>query len=151
MSLAFTEGTRPNGEKFRKLKDGSPQWMVGVACEAHRVQGTDFMLPDDHRYEMIERAVNVMAECKDLEEYDDRTIDEGAPVYTDELLAWVYSHIERVHYCDEAIENGLAAENMASILAGGWITEFQEVAHLVRQAIIAMVESEEEEPETDGS
>jgi hypothetical protein len=66
MSQAFEGAVRPSsGEHFRKLKDDAPGWMTTVCRKAH---DDGELLPDDHRYEFIEQAVDALAACDDADE-----------------------------------------------------------------------------------
>src|SRR6185437_3624197 len=66
MSLAFESGTRTtSGETFRKLKDGSPEWMTTVCRKAH---DDARLLPDDCRYAFIEQAVDALANHEDTDD-----------------------------------------------------------------------------------
>jgi hypothetical protein len=66
MSLAFETATRTSsGESFRKLRDGSPEWMTTVCRMAH---DDARLLPDDWRYAFIEEAVDALAEHENADE-----------------------------------------------------------------------------------
>lgn len=123
MATAFTTKTRANGEAFRLLKDDPPEWMTDVVREAH-----DGMMPDDHRYRMIERVCDTLAESED---WDDLVTDlDGlVDIYTSHLTTWLASHIDRVGYCDDAVEDiGREYRDTANLLQWGQLREYEEIA-----------------------
>lgn len=125
MSQAFEGSTRATGESFRKLKDGSPEWMTEVSRAAH-----GDMLPDDWRYTFIEEICGALA---DVEDVDDVEIE--ADIYTNDLTAWLHSRADRVSYITETLEEGLGCENGYKLLAYAQYLEKREVLDAVRTAL----------------
>lgn len=136
LSQAFTGGERSDGSKYRYLKDGSPEWMKDVCHEAH-----GDMFPDDWRYEFIEVAADALAESDDPDD-----IQLGADVYTHDLTSWLGSRVDRYSYCDEARDElGREYESIIHQIMDGQLREKEETLGLVRHALEAMVEGQEEE------
>lgn len=114
MSRAFMVDTRANGDKFTRLRDGSPEWMQDVCRAAH---DSAAMLPDDVRYEMIEDACDAIAEASeedgDQEDFTDArsSMADGGSVYTNDQTAWLASRVDRYAYVDEAVEEFGAPED----------------------------------------
>ncbi len=94
LSEAFEGGTRDNGDKFRKLRQGSPEWMTDAIHEAHAD-----MMPDDWRYACIEAAAYAIAAGETgAGDFADAQVDP----YNGARVAWLASHSYRADYCDEA-------------------------------------------------
>jgi hypothetical protein len=130
MSKAFEGAVRPaNGETFRKLKDDSPAWMTTVCRKAH---DDGQMMPDDWRYEFIERAVDVLA---DHEDPDDACNALEADVYTFDLTAWLHSRCSRVYYLGEVMNEYGAFKDGFQLLAAAQLWEKQEVFQQVLAAL----------------
>lgn len=143
-SQAFVGAERTNGDKFRKLRDGSPQWMRDVCLAAH-----GDMMPDDWRYEFIEAAADAIAECESddpSEAIDTIEVD----IYTSDLTRWLASRTDRYGYCDEFMEEfGGDFKDTVSLIAGGQEWERREVFNLVLDALrdLASDDDESEEPD----
>lgn len=133
MSLAFEGDTRTNGETFRKLREGSPEWMTTVCRQAHDQAK---LLPDDWRYAFIEDAVDVLAEHEDIDEALGRLEPD---IYTGRLTAWLSSLNSRVYYLNEVLtEYGTACDGF-QLLAAAQMIEKEEVFHQVVAALEAVV------------
>ena len=138
MSRAFVGDKRNDGTEFRKLRDGSPEWMKDVCFKAH-----GDMMPDDHRYEMIEEACDALADHDDEDEARDSL---EADVYTSELTAWLHSRVDRTGYVDEALEEyGGEVKGISDAIALGQMKEKEEVFGLVVEALTELVDAQEEE------
>ena len=133
MSAAFTGKTRDNGETIRILKDGRPQWMVDVICEAHDGGST---LPADHTYEYVEAAVDWIAEGGSEDDFDPEPA-----IYTHDLLAWLAAG--RVDRADAAIEEG-GATTIVEACQYGQAEERREVFFSVLSSLRDLAESEDE-------
>jgi len=99
MSKAFETKTRDNGDTFKVLKNGSPEWMRGIC---HKVHGED--LPDDTIYSLIESAVDTISDCEEPEEIEERLYEVEADVYTSDLTEWLNRRNSHVYYLTEALE-----------------------------------------------
>jgi hypothetical protein len=133
MSQAFEGATRPaTGKTFRKVKDGSPAWMIAVCRQAH--DGGE-ILPDDWRYAFIEKAVDALAQHEDL----DAARDSLEPdVYTFELTAWLHSRCSRVYYLGEALAEWGRCLDGFRLLAAAQRLEMEEVFQQVLDALAGM-------------
>jgi hypothetical protein len=132
MSKSFEGATRPSGEIFRKLKDGSPAWMTAVCRQAH---DNAQLLPDDWRYAFIEEAVDALAQHEDL----DAARDSLEPdVYTSELTGWLHSRNSRVYYLGEALTDYGSFRDGFQLLAAAQLCEKEEVFQQVLDALAGM-------------
>src|SRR5438067_880220 len=123
----FERGTRPDGESFTRVKDGSPEWVSELVREAH---GDDF-LPDDWRYEHVHSALEFIAEAEDAEDGRAEFADSAVDVYTGGLFSWLSSNMRRQSYVDEATEEFGPADSVADSIARGQYLEASEVYGLV--------------------
>jgi hypothetical protein len=130
MSLAFETATRTSsGESFRKLRDGSPEWMTTVCRMAH---DDARLLPDDWRYAFIEEAVDALAEHENADE----ALGSLEPdVYTSDLTAWLHSLNSRVYYLEEAMTECGPFRDGFQLLAAAQMIEKEEV---FRQVVAAL-------------
>lgn len=142
MSQAFEEAVRPgSGEHFRRLKDDAPGWMTTVCRKAHDDAA---MLPDDHRYEFIEQAVDALAACDD----DDAARDSLEPdIYTSGLTGWLHSRNSRVYYLDEAMREYGPFKDGFQLLAAAQMMEKEEVFQQVLDALREELASREADGE----
>ena len=93
---AMDVSERPSGEKFVRVKDGSPDWMDEVVRAAH---GYD-IFPDDWRYAEIKDAASAIHDRDgDAESAADEV---EADAYNMDRVRWLASHLERAAICDEA-------------------------------------------------
>ena len=140
----FTGGKRDNGDTFRKLKDGAPEWLSDLVREAH-----GDMMPDDYRYGMIEGAIDAIAEGDEDEEDAAYRFSEGVPHDSNfQRFRWVQSHGSRPWYVDQANEaNGgrWPEGGIVEAIRYGWEAEALEVYDLV----LAFLESHTEEAGAD--
>jgi hypothetical protein len=132
MSQAFEGATRPSGEPFRKLKDGSPSWMTAVCRQAHD-EGQ--LLPDDWRYVFIEEAVEALTLHEDLDEARSHLEPD---VYTSDLTAWLHSSNSRVYYLGEALAEYGTFRDGFQLLAAAQMIEKEEVFQQVLAALARM-------------
>jgi len=142
MSASFETRTRTNGDEFRCLKDGSPEWMTDVLFDAH-----DGMLPDDWRYRMVESAVDAIADSDGNEDESGEAADAFVPVYNRDRLEWLASNLTRAGYCDDAASEGLVADDAPILdrIAAGIYAEFQEVYSAVVEALRTQVENSDDD------
>ena len=139
MSLAFESGTRTtSGETFRKLKDGSPEWMTTVCRKAH---DDARLLPDDCRYAFIEQAVDALANHEDT---DDARSSLEPDIYTNDLTAWLHSLNGRVYYVDQAIAEYGTFRDGFQLLAAAQMIEKEEVFQQVVAALEDQLDDEEQ-------
>lgn len=139
MSLAFEGGTRPTtGETFRKLKDGSPEWMTTVCRKAH---DDARLLPDDWRYAFIEQAVDALAEHEDT---DHARSSLEPDIYTSDLTAWLHSLNARVYYVGEALSEHSTFRDGFQLLAAAQMMEKEEVFQQVVAALRDELDDEEQ-------
>ncbi|AGA31715.1 hypothetical protein [Singulisphaera acidiphila] len=130
MSQAFEKAVRPSsGEAFRKLKDVAPDWMRTVCRKAH---DDGELLPDDHRYEFIEQAVDALANHDDT----DSACESLEPdFYTSGLTGWLHSQNSRVCYISEAMEEYGTFKDGFKLLAAAQMLEREEVFRQVLDAL----------------
>lgn len=147
LSQAFETRTRDNGESFRCLKEGSPQWMTDVIMESH-----GDMMPDDWRYRFCEAAADHWAEF-DESEGDEMhgAVDNTVDVYTAKLTDWLSSNINRVSYCDDAAENlGVDSERgLIGRLQIGQYAEIEETFALMRDALAERASDDDDDSSDD--
>lgn len=134
MSQAFEGATRVNGESFRKLKEGSPEWMNEVSHAAHAD-----MMPEDWRYVFIEEACDALADADNIDE-----VELEADIYTNDLTAWLHSRADRVYRLTEALEEGIDFKDGFKLLSYAQYLEKREVLDAVKEALRALVEEVEE-------
>lgn len=139
MDAAFTTDTRNDGATYWKLRDGSPAWMTDVVRAGH---GPDFF-PDDWRYEFIQNAVNLLAECSGDEDAARDSIE--SDIYTSDLTRWIASNLLRFGYCDEAMAEYGPVDDTIRLLQMGQHMEREEVFTAVYNALVDLVESEPDE------
>jgi len=130
------------------LKDGAPPWCVDVLRHAH---GT--MMPDDHRYQMIDLVLTSILENDD-DDYDDLASQQEAPPYTTDRYAWLTSRLDRSEYVDEAINNfgwdAFSDVGIVEAIGAGWEFEYREVFRLVVEALTNL-DSDEDENDVDST
>ena len=139
MSEAFERGERPNGDTFRKLRSGSPEWMTDIAHGAH-----GDMMPDDWRYACIEAACDWIAENgedADVYEFADGQVD----AYNGRLAAWLGSHSSRAGYCDEARDVFGPADGIMEAIQHGQYMEALEVFGAVLEGLRSVADDEPDE------
>jgi len=89
------------------------------------------MFPDDHKYEMIHGALDIILNYDD-DDYSEG-IDSKVPIYNHELLSWFSSSMNRVSYTEDAIkEYGIDDNNvdLMKIIMMGYYKEQEEVLYL---------------------
>lgn len=139
----FGGATRPNGEEFRRLKDGHPAELHTLVMNAHGE-----MMPDDWRYEAIEDILDAIAVAEDPNELHGE-IDSLVDVYNADLLRWVSSHLERAGYVDEAVEELGYPGCLFKALQYGQHQEYSEIHSLVLRELEKIAEEREEEDTED--
>lgn len=132
--------TRPSTEeKFYTLKANANPDLCRLVREAHG----DF-LPDDFRYEMIVDALYAFGDCEDDADLEEVQLEPD--VYNHDLLKWLSSNLNRIAYCDETREEfGLIDADLMTLITYGQQREKDEVISLVRDFLINLCESQEEE------
>lgn len=128
----FETATRPDGETFTKIKDGSPEWVTELVYKAHG----DF-LPDDWRSAAIRDALEFIADADDPEDVSAEFADAQVDVYTGRRFAWLSSNLQRQGYVDEGVDNLGAPEpfSVADAIGLGQYEEAGEIYSLVLQAL----------------
>jgi len=136
MSKAFETKTRPNGDSFVTLKDGSPAWMTDVVRAAHE---NGKQLPDDYRYKFVQESVDILAETTP---FDEDVMFEAAQflepdIYYGQLAAWLGSHASRFGYLDEVLADGEAhnGKDSCTCIQMAQLREKEEVYHAVCSAL----------------
>ena len=127
-----------SGSDFRRFKmvDGYPaiQWCQELSKAAH---DDGDIWPADHRFAMIEGALNAIAEFNgdDIDDGDTAHdfADSAVSVYTNARFLWLASHSNRAEYCEEARREGFVTEDstMENRIGAGWYGEALEVFHQV--------------------
>jgi hypothetical protein len=140
MSEAFEGDTRTNGETFRKLREGSPEWMTTICRRAHDEAK---LLPDDWRYAFIEEAVDALAEHDDT---DEALASLEPDIYTGELTAWLHSLNSRVYYLGEALTECGSFRDGFELLAAAQMIEKEEVFQQVVTSLRAVLEEIDDSP-----
>lgn len=94
----------------------------------------DFMMPDDYRYQMINKALDIISNYEDERDYCEG-IDENVPIYTSELLEWLASRSNRYSYVEDAVSDyGIDTNNFDLIrtIGMGYYKELEEVLYLAK-------------------
>ena len=149
LSDSFIEGTRTgNGNKFRTLKEDSPEWTHDCCRAAHSTgpRTLDFMLPDDYRFQFIEEAADLLRNEDDWEEIQEWP---NADIYTSDLTSWLNSRTDRSAYVDAAKTEGLVSDtaDLCEMIQAGQVQEKIEVLHLVREFLAEEAERQTEAKE----
>ena len=137
---------RDNGAEFWKFREHSGPDGERCSALAHAAHGS--MMPDDHRYEFIREALCVIEDASALDE-----IETEADIYTADLTAWLASRNDRMGFCDDAVSEGLCAEDadMTTRLQLGQYMEKREVLDAVREHLREeageLIDAEGDEPE----
>jgi len=141
----FETATRPNGESFHRVREGSPEWLSDLTWKAH---DDGKLLPDDWRYATIVSALELLAEADDPD--DDAAhefADENVDIYNHDRLAWLAAHSARPGYVDQAREEGLIgadADTLDAIGVGQYV-ESLEVFEQVRSFLQDRLDSLDDE------
>ena len=107
-------------------------WQSDIYHKAH-----DGSLPNDFTYDVIAEVLEIIADCKNEEEAQDRIYEIEADVYTSDLTKWLGSDNNNIYYLTEAIENGVTDGFEALMTAQA--TAKQEIANSVLNSIIELV------------
>lgn len=103
MSAAFEGKKRDNGDSFRVLKSGAPEWMSDVSLAAH-MDGAFF--PMDWIYDKTENALDHIANLdaigSDFDDAGHEYADSNVDLYNGELAAWLAENLQFGEYCDDA-------------------------------------------------
>lgn len=134
----FEKITRDNGETVWIISDIFDKCdnLTNMIRSAH-----GDMLPDDWRYEFIVEALSDLADCNDPDE-----VYPEPDIWNHDLLKWVGSHLDRVWYVDEAVqEYGIDARDFSliSTLQMGQTREKEEVLEVVRSHLQEQLEEME--------
>jgi len=146
MSRAFEGAVRPtSGEAFRNLRTDAPGWMSTVCRKAH--DGGE-MLPDDHRYEFIEQAVDALAEHGDSDAARERLEPD---YYTSDLTGWLHSRNSRVYYLGDAVREFGTFRDGFQLLAAAQMLEkeeaFQQVLNALQEELTSRETDEDHQEE----
>lgn len=147
LALFTNEGTRKSTDTGRTIwtiadHNACPQWVKDLCHAAHTDPDGGDMMPDDWRYEMIVEALDLLADCDDEDDAQERADEAEAPVYNAERLRWLASHLWRASYCDDgAKEFGDERADTLSRLACGYLYEWR----IVFASVLASVKDEAEE------
>lgn len=141
-SSHFETRKRKNGEEFVALKKGSPEWMTDMVREAH-----GSMMPDDWKYAFALEALRAIAETESDDEAIEAVQELEASIYTNELMQWLSSNLERAGYVDEAVENygGHSDQGIVGDIGLGQMAEKQEVGYSILSTLRDRAEEEEED------
>lgn len=131
----FEDATRDDGTKYRRVKDDEKSEELTALIMAAHDGGN--VLPDDWRYQMIEDALDAIAE-----DGEDATLEPA--IYTHELTGWLHSSADRFGYCDEAIEEYGKPEGLTQLLQIGMAKEQEEVLSSVLSSLRELAEAGEE-------
>lgn len=151
----FTTGTRESGKTFTKLTDDAPEWLKTAVREAH--QGT---LPNDWIYAECRAAVEAVdSGALDVEDEDDDDVhnhaDAQVDVYTQELFQWAadFCLTDTFSAAEEEAENMGYGEDddVSKRLAAIQYAALRHIADTMKQACMAAVEAEAEQPEPGAS
>ena len=134
LRATFTRKTRDNGTEFYKTDDDRAR---DIAYDAH-----GDMMPDDHRYEMVVRALDLIAEHgEDADVYEIE-----APAYNPQLTDWLGSHGWRPGYCDDAAQEvGGDVGGVMALIGLGWHAEMREVFDSVLTSLQEIVDNSDDE------
>ena len=94
----FKRQTRDSGSTYWSTPD-APDWITDLCREAH-----NGMLPDDHKYEYIVDALDLITEASDDADLDEAGYEIEADCYTSDLMTWLASSNHRPGYVDEAVQ-----------------------------------------------
>ena len=125
----FEGATRDDGSHYRRVKQD--QQSESLTDLIHTAHGD--LLPDDHRYAMIEAALDAIAE-----DGADAWLEPS--IYPHDLTGWLHSRADRYDYCDEAMEEYGQPEGMIQLLTWGMAAEQAEVLASVLDSLNRLVE-----------
>lgn len=108
---------RINSREAVELSEDAPQWVFDLVREAH-----DGMLPDDWRFALILRVLEAMSEGNDPE----------PDTYFSRLLDWLGSHLNRVGYCDSALEE-VSPSYTFSLIQWGQSYEMEDIRQIIEE------------------
>lgn len=131
--------SRERGEdKIITTKDDAPEWVSDLVREAHG----DF-LPNDWRYDCIYAAIGHVHDSgaeddSDLDDVAHEFCDGYVDVYTHARLQWLASSLNRMAYCDEAVEEGLIGSDasIAERVGLGQYMEAREIFASVQRSLV---------------
>jgi hypothetical protein len=135
----FTKDIRADGAtEYWYCKDGTPEWVHELVQASH---DNCEMLPDDFRYEYI---VDALADISESDDPDDPCIE--PEIYNGRLLKWLASHLSRVGYVDDAVEElGRSDNGILGDIALGNLREKEEVYWAVLNFLKERLEEGEKE------
>ena len=133
---AFETKTRDNGDTFRCLKDGAPEWMRDAIRAAHDAVDE---VPSDDVYECCHSAALVLADenAPDLDEGAHEFADGEVSPYNASRVAWLAeSPIDRATLCDEAREEmGSGEDGIFGLIAIGWYEWARRIFYAIAEGI----------------
>ncbi len=134
VSDAFEGATRDNGDSYRRIRDGAPEWITELVRDCAHSGGS--CLPSDWRYEAAEACADALAEgSEDAPEPD---------IYTGHLIRWLGER-GAVDACDQAREDGLVSEDagMVERIQAGQAVVLSEIMDAMRAALEARAEEDD--------
>jgi hypothetical protein len=137
VSAAFESAKRGDGSTYRRIREGSPEWIRDLVREAGHAGGE--VLPRDWRFAAVESICDALA--------GDEDADPPEPdVYTGELLAWLEDP-HAIAACDSAAEEGLVSESagMVDRIQAGQAYMLREIHDAVRAALAERDEDDEDD------
>jgi hypothetical protein len=145
----FERRERDNGDSFVSLKDNAPEWLSDLVRDAHG----DF-LPDDWRYASIRSALGAIHDAGEDADVDDLSFefaDSNVDTHNAARCEWLASHLARGFYCDDAVNEGLVADDSGIFtrIGIGQYIESREVFESVRRSLSDRLDEMIDEDEDD--
>lgn len=109
---AFEWAERPNGDRYIRIREGSPEWVKDMMHDCH-----DDMFPDDYRYEYIYEALDSLV-CEDGDESS-----ASEHLHSNDLLGWLGSHPKRIGEVNDWITQNGWAGDLTTAIEGAQMTE----------------------------
>jgi hypothetical protein len=125
---------RRGGAASVRLGGAAPRWLTELVIETHR-EGT--MPPDDWRHRFTRDALLRIANTAPGRSRDDLCSDIEADTDGRDLINWLGSHVSRLAYCDEALEQG-ECDSTWQLISDGQIREKREVFGVVWAMLLRM-------------
>lgn len=142
----FETATRDDGASYVRTREDRPEWLSELIHAAH-----GDMFPDDWRYQFVRDALSAIDDASagaDSQEVCDEYSEPD--IYTSQLTAWLASRADRHSYCDDAVSEGLIAEN-ADMLARIGVGQYMEKREVFASVLSSLAERADELADDDGS
>jgi hypothetical protein len=107
------------------LVEEAPEWLLDTVREAH-----DGEFPNEWRWSRCASLYHAISEGEDIDETISLLID----IYYSDLFQWLAECPERRHYCDDAIAEGIAGDNLTDIITSGQLVALHTMAGIMREA-----------------